>query len=98
MVENIGKLGFHYYIKELFERIPTAVTDSNHEILEETKSNTKPYMELDESSDYMKTLELMNKIGVIHSNLIKPTAKLSIPEKKSQFRLYDDPDSDKCND
>ena len=40
----------------------------------------------------------MNKTGVIHSTLIRPIAKFSVPENKSQFRLNKDPDSEYCND
>ena len=40
MVEKIGKQGFHYNIKDLFEPITKAVTDSNQKLLEETKFQT----------------------------------------------------------
>ena len=52
---------------------------------------------MDESNKYVKTLESMNKIEVIHSDLSRPIAKLLVPKNKSQFRLLDDPDSDKWN-
>ena len=79
----MGKQGFHYNIEELFEPITKAVTDSNQKVLERTKSNTKEFMELDEPNEYKKTLELLNKNGVIQSILIRPIAKLLVPEKKS---------------
>ena len=37
----------------------------------------------------------MKKNEVIHSSLIRPIAKLLVPKNKNQFRLLDDPDSDK---
>ena len=55
-------------------------------------------MELDDSKDFIKTLELMNKNVVFHTNLIRPIAELLVPANKRQFRLLDDPDSDNWND
>ena len=98
LVEKLGKQGYHYDLKELFEPITKAVTDSNQKLLEETKSNTKAIENLDESNKYIKTLELMNKNEVIHRSLIRPLAKLLVPRNRSQFRLDDDPDSDNWND
>ena len=98
LVENLGKQGFHYGIKRLFEPITQAATDSSQKIIEETKSNAKAFLELDESIVFKKTLELMNKNGVNHSSLSRPIAKHLVPENKSHFRLHDDPDSDNWND
>ena len=39
----------------------------------------------------------MIKNEVIHSRLIRPISKLSVPKNKSCFRLVDDPDSDNWN-
>ena len=55
-------------------------------------------MKMDESKDYIKNLELRNKNGVIHLNLIRLFAKVCVPENKSPFRLHDDPGSDNWND
>ena len=55
-------------------------------------------MELDESNDFIKLLELMNNNGVFRSNLIRPTAKPLVPENNSQFRLDDDLGSNNWND
>ena len=95
LVEKLGEQGFHYDIKEVFEAITKAVTDNNPKLLEENKSTTKAIEALDKSNDHAKTLELMNKNGVIHSTLIRPVAKLLVPSNESQFRFHDDPDSDK---
>ena len=53
---------------------------------------------MDETNKYIKTLESMNENEIIHSNLIRPTAKLLVPKNKNQFRLVDDPDSENWND
>ena len=95
LVEKLGKQGFHYDKKEIFEPITKAVTDSNQKLLEETTSNTKAIENLVESNKYVKTLESMHKIEVIHSSLIRSIAKLLVPKNKSQFRLLVEPDSDK---
>ena len=50
MVEKLGKQGFHYDTKELFELLTKAVTDTSQELLEETKSTTKEIEELHESN------------------------------------------------
>ena len=70
-----------------------SLTDISQKLLEETKSNTKAVMELDESNKYVRTLESKNKNEVIHSSLIRSKAKHLVP-KKSQFRILDDHDSD----
>ena len=98
LFEKFGKQGYHYDIKELFEPITIAVTDTSQNLLEKSKSTAKVIEELDESDLHVKALELMNKNGVIHSSLIRPIAKLLVPTNWSQFRLYDDPDSDDLND
>ena len=98
LVEKLGKQGFHYDIKELFEPISKADTDSNQKILEESKCTTKAIQNLDESNNYVKTLESLNKSEAVHSSLIRPVAKLLVPKNKSQFRLADEPDSDNWND
>ena len=49
---------------------------------------------MDESIVHAKVLELRNEIGVFHSSLIRPIAKLLVPITKRQFQLYDNFDSD----
>ena len=49
---------------------------------------------MDELNVHLKVLELLKKNGVIHSSLIRPIAKLLVPAIKSQFRLFDDLDTD----
>ena len=85
LVEKLGEQGFHYDIKELFEPITKAVTDSKQKILEETKSNTKAIENLNESNNYVKTLDSINKNEVIHSSLIRPIAKLLLSKNKVGF-------------
>ena len=97
LVEKLGKQGFHYDAKEIFEPITKTLTDKRQKILEETKINTKAIENLDESK-YLKSLELMNKNEREHPSLIRPIAKLLLPKNKSQFRLIDDPDSENWND
>ena len=80
MVEKLGKKGYEYDIKELFEPIRKVVTDSNQKILEEIKSIAKAIENLGETIKNVKTLESMNKNEVIHSNLIRPIANLLGPK------------------
>ena len=40
----------------------------------------------------------MNNNEVILSSLIRLLAKLIVPKNRTQFRLFDDPDSDNWND
>ena len=53
---------------------------------------------MDESNNYVKVFELMNKNEAIHSSLITTIAKLLVIKSRSQFRLLDDPDSYHWND
>ena len=76
LVEKLGKQGYDYDIKELFEPIRKAVAASNQKLIEEIKSITKAIENLDETIKNGKTLESMNKNEIIHSNLIRPIAKL----------------------
>ena len=48
LVEKLGKQGFHYDMKELFELITKAATDTSQNLFEETRSTTKAIEELDE--------------------------------------------------
>ena len=43
LVEKLGKQGFHNDVKEIFEPITKAVTDSNHKLLEETNPLQKQW-------------------------------------------------------
>ena len=61
-------------------------------------ANRKANEELDGSNDHIKASDLKNKNGISHSNLIRPIAKLLVPENKSQFRSYGDSGSDDWND
>ena len=98
LVEKLGKQGFYCDTKDFFEPITEVVTDTSQKLLDESKSTTKAIEELYESSVHVKALQLINQRGEIHSNLIRPIAKLLVPTNKSQFRLYDDPDSDNWKD
>ena len=40
----------------------------------------------------------MNENETRYPSLIRPISKLLVPKNKSQFRLFDDPDSDDWND
>ena len=94
LVQKLGKQGYHYDMKE---PITKTLTQTSQKLFEEIKSNKKAIENLDESKKYFKTLESMKKNGVIHSSLIRPIAKPLVLKTKSQFRLLDDPDSDKWN-
>ena len=60
MVGKLGKQGFHYDTRELFEPKTKAVTGDTQKIIGETKSTTKAIEKLDESKVHVKALELMN--------------------------------------
>ena len=66
LFEKLGKEGFQYNTKELFEPITRAVTDSNQKLLEGTKSARKAIEALDESNVHVTTLEARRKDGLIH--------------------------------
>ena len=89
------------YIKGVFESILNAIADTCQKLLEESKSTTKVFEELDESNVHLKALELLNKSRVNGSSLIWPISKLLVPTNKRQFHFYDDPNIDiwsECND
>ena len=47
MVEKIGKQGYHFDIKELFEPITKKLTDTSQKLVEENKSKTIKIENLD---------------------------------------------------
>ena len=94
MVEKLGKQGFQYDAKELFQPIRNAVTDTIQKLLDETKSTAKAIEGLEDSNVNVKVSEFLNKIGVIVSSLIRPKSKLLALTNKSQLQLYEDPDGD----
>ena len=61
-MEKLGKQGLRYDMKELFEPVTKAVTDSNQKLIEETRFITTAIANLDESSKDVKTLESMKKM------------------------------------
>ena len=48
LVEKLGKRGIHYDVRELFDLITKALTDTSQKLLEETRTNTKAIGNLDE--------------------------------------------------
>ena len=98
MVEKLGKQGFHCDLKEPFEPITKAFTETSQALFEGNLSTTKAIEGLDESNVHVKTLELISINGVFESNLIRPIAKLLVPTEKSQFRVYNHPNSENWND
>ena len=61
--EKLGKEGFYFDAKEIFEPITKAVTDTNENLLEESKPTTKAIEELNESNVQVKALEFGKKWG-----------------------------------
>ena len=79
LVKKVGKQCFHYDVRELFEPITKKLTDKSQKLPEEIKCNSKAIENLDETNNNVRTLESINKIEVINSNLIRPIAKLLVP-------------------
>ena len=98
LVEKLDKQGFHYNVKELFERITKTSTDTSKKLLEETRFTEKATVIPDEPNKYVETSESMNENGVNFSSLIRVRAKLLVPKTDSQFRLLDDFGGDNWND
>ena len=59
-------------------------------LLKRNLFDSKAIENLDERNKYVNTLEFLNKIGTVHSNLLKPVSKLLVPKKRCEFRLDDD--------
>ena len=95
--DRLGKQGFHYDAKQLFEPFAKILTDESQKILEETRFNTQANEIEDESNKYIKTLKLLKKTETVCPSLIRSISKLLVPKDKSQFRLDDDSDSDDWN-
>ena len=82
MVRKLGRQGFHYDVKEVFEPITKTITYTSQKLPEETKFKTRAIENVDELNKYIKTLESMNKNEVIQSCLIRPIPKLLVPKKR----------------
>ena len=85
LFEMLGTQSFHYDTIELFEPISKAVTDTSQKLLEKTKPTTKTIEELDESYVHVKNLDLLNKIGMINSSLIRLIANSYYQHNKVNF-------------
>ena len=81
LVEKLGKQGFHYDVKLLFEPL----TDNIEKKTETSIKNNKTKENLIE-----KVLELMNDKSMIAPYVPFSLVNLCKPEHKSQFRLIKD--------
>ena len=89
LVEELGKQGYQYDIKELFEPTTNTFKDVSEDV---TRTMVEPSNEKFKTLTTVsnKLLEIMNDRGIITSYLMKPLSKITNPENTSQFILVKD--------
>ena len=79
MVGKLGKQGFHYDIKELYEPTTNSIKDVSEDVtrtmMETSEENNKALTTLDN-----KLSEIMNDRGFIASYLLSPLSEITNPE------------------
>ena len=83
--DHLGKQNFHENIKKVFEPV-TVTTESTSEDLTKTmmltsEENNKVLENLND-----KRLEIMMDRGILASNLMSPSSKITNPEHTSQYK------------
>ena len=78
LVRKLGKKGFHYDTKELFEPICKAATDTTEIMHEDSKSTTRAIEEMNESIVHVKDLKLRNRNGEQDTSLIRTIASPTV--------------------
>ena len=97
LVEEVGKQGYHYDIKEVIEPITNSIKDISEDVtitmVESSKENNKALTTLNN-----KLSEIMNDRGIIASYLLSLLSIITNPEKFTQFKLVKDYSSNTVND
>ena len=95
--DKLGEQKFHEDIKKFFKPMTDEMKNTSENITksitESSINNNKAISDLNE-----KILELMNDRGIIASYLMFPLSKIINPENSTQFKLVDDPTSNRVND
>ena len=95
--DNPGKQNFHENIKKVFEPDTNTIKNTSEEV---TKSITETSIKNSETLDNLneKVLEQMNDKGMIAPYLASSLVNLFTLENTSQFKLREDPNSNRMND
>ena len=95
--DKLGKQNFHEDMKKVFEPVTKSLEQTSQDITktitENSINNNKAIENLNE-----KILELMNEKGILASYLTSSLVEVFQKDNKSQFRLRQDPNSNKLND
>ena len=95
--ENLGKQNFQEDIKKVFESVSKSFNDVSEgvtkTITESSNSNNKALENLNN-----KLLEIKIDRGILATYLMSPLSKISNPEKKSQFTILKEHNSNRVND
>ena len=96
LVEKLGKQGYQYVIKELFEPVTDTIKNTSEDI---TKTLTETSIKHNKALENLteKILESMIDKGMIAPYLASSLVNLFEPENKNQFKLTKDLSSSKMN-
>ena len=95
--QNLGKQDFQFVAREVSELFTKVVTDTIEKLLRGSKSTTNAKRWVDWSNVNVKTFAFMSKNGILNACLVRNGVGFTVGGTWSQFRLFDDPDSDKWN-
>ena len=94
---KLGKQGYHYDIKELFEPVNDTIKNISEDI---TKTITETSIENNKKLENINEnfIQLMNKKGMIEQYLASSLVNLFEPENKNHFKSTKELNSTKMND
>ena len=95
--DKLGKQNFHEDMKKVFEPVTKSLEKTSESLTKAiTESSKENNLALDNINN--KLLEIMNDRGILATYLMSPLSKTTNPENSSQFKLVNDPNSNRVND
>ena len=94
---KLGKQNFHEDMKKVFELVIKSLENTSENL---TKAITESSIKNNQAIENLnnKLLEIMNDRGILESYLMSPLCKITNPENTTQFKLVQDPNSNRVND
>ena len=95
--DKLGKHNSQENVESFYEPLTDTIKDTSRDI---TKAMTDTFVKNNKTLENLnyKLLETMNDRGKLASFLMSPLSKLTNPEHTGQFKLLEDPRSNRVND
>ena len=95
--DELGKQNFHEDMKKVFEPVTKSLDNTSEKL---TKAITETSIKNNQARENINNnlLEIMNDRGILATYLMSPLSRITNPEHASQFKLVEDPSSNRVND